>query len=349
MISSLKLVNFRSYKNNRFDFGDNANVIVGPNTIGKTNLLEGLLVGLTGRSYRAKDMDLIMFKKPWARLDLTLDGSQRTVKIEREKIPARKFEINGKTYHRLTSTLKLPVVIFEPNHLTLFSGPPEARRSYLDNLLEQTEEEYPSLLRKYNRALSQRNALLKNLNTPTDTQLFPWNIRLSELGGQVVKARVGLTEQINKLLPKIYTNLTNSKIKIKLKYLTGLPAVNYESHFLDKLESNLARELGAGFTLYGPHREDFQLTFNGHGSISYASRGESRSAVLSLKLVEFELIKKKLDVNPTILLDDVFSELDLTRRQALTNYLTTNQSFITTTDADIVMKQLAPYCKLISL
>jgi DNA replication and repair protein RecF len=349
MIKSLRLQNFRSYGNKTFEFSPLANIIVGPNAIGKTNILEAILLSRTGASYRARDIDLIAFNKPWARLDSVDDGSTRTIKIERDKMPAKTIELNDRAYKRLPASMKLPVVLFEPNHLQLLNGSPEGRRTYLDGFIEQVDPEYGPLLRKYLRALSQRNSLLKFQTRPNTSQIFPWNIRMSQLAGQLVKYRNDMINKINLRLPQIYSSLSGDKLKTALLYKPQFAAEGYESYYLKKLESNIDEDLRSGFTAYGPHRDDFSFMFDGHVSNNYASRGELRTAILALKVTELETIKDQTEVSPIVLLDDVYSELDSARRRALTDYLKTDQSFITTTDADLVLKQLSGKSKVIKL
>src|SRR5579884_4307960 len=187
MITDLRLQHFRSYRDESFEFSPNVNIIVGPNASGKTNLLEAMLVLAHGASYRANDQELIEFHKPWARLDSHHQNSAtRTVKIIAAETgrPDKVYELNGKIYKRLSLQQSLPVVLFEPNHLQLFVGGPEKRRDYLDDLLEQSTPGYGTLRRQYRRALAQRNNLLKQPHHTISTQIFPWNVRLSELAGQ---------------------------------------------------------------------------------------------------------------------------------------------------------------------
>ncbi len=349
MIKSLRLRNFRSYSDKSFEFNQGANIIVGPNAIGKTNILEAILVSRVGSSYRTKDNELIAFKKPWATNDSLDDGSTRLIKIERDKMPSKTMEINGHIYKRMMASLRLPVVLFEPNHLQLLNGSPEGRRNYLDGIIEQVEPEYGPIVRKYQRALSQRNSLLKQPNRPSINQLFPWNIRMSQLGGQIVRQRSKMAEIINQSLPLTYKKLSGSTLETALLYKPQFAVETYESQYLKKLESEIADDLRSGFTTYGPHRDDFSFLFNGHVSNNYASRGELRTAVLALKVSELQTIKERTDKSPIMLLDDVYSELDSARRKALTSFLKSDQSFITTTDADLVLKQLAGKNKIIKL
>jgi DNA replication and repair protein RecF len=349
MITDLRLQQFRSFKDASFELSPGVNIVVGPNASGKTNLLEAILVLARGSSYRARDTDLISFEKPWARLDGHSEASgQRTVKLLREPSPDKLFEIDSKPFKRLSRQHAWPVVVFEPNHLQMLAGGPERRRDYLDDLLEQTQPGYGTIRRQYRRALAQRNSLLKHPHT-TAEQLFPWDVRLSQLGGQIARARHDLVEQINAALPTLYKQLSQAKTAVSAIYDNRWPIGSYESALLKRLEAGHADDRLRGFTGAGPHREDLLVTFDGHPSQEVASRGEVRTAVLALKIIELQLLQAARDQAPLLLLDDVFSELDGARRHALTDHLASYQTFITTTDADIVLKHFTAKSNVVAL
>lgn len=349
MITDLRLQNFRSYTDDSFEFSPGVNIIVGPNASGKTNLLESILVLARGASYRAKDSDLVMFGKLWARLDAHLEsGSERIVKLVNEPSPGKSYDLDGKPYKRLTLAHSLPVVLFEPNHLQLLSGSPEGRRTYLDDLLEQTLAGYGTLRRQYRRALAQRNALLKQ-PARNHGQLFPWDVRLSELAGQIVRARSQLVESMNDRVAGLYKELSHTGTETALYYEARWPADSYETNLLKKLEASAETDALRGFTSVGPHREDVVVLFDGHPAGETASRGEARTLVLGLKILELETVRTARDATPLLLLDDVFSELDGKRRKALTGYLQEYQTFITTTDADVVLQNFTETTHIIPL
>ncbi|HVC36342.1 MAG TPA: DNA replication and repair protein RecF [Candidatus Dormibacteraeota bacterium] len=349
MIADIRLQNFRSYADASFELGPSINIIVGPNASGKTNLLEALLVLARGSSYRASDNELVAFNKPWARLDAHLsNNSLRTVKIIQKPQPAKSFEFDSKTLKRLNLDHTLPVVLFEPNHLSLLSGQPEIRRAYIDELLEQTVLGYSGLRREYRRALAQRNSLLKK-GHPAQSQLFPWNVRLSELAGQVVRQRNELVSTLNNKIGATYLDLAHGSTKINLVYRATWEAENYQSNLLKKLETSTETDIWRGFTGSGPHREDLAVLFNNHPAQEAASRGEARTLVLGLKILELEIIKTNRGITPLLLMDDVFSELDGARRRALTNYLKPYQTFITTTDADVVVQNFTETCNILPI
>lgn len=350
MLSDLHLEHFRSYKDASFEFIPGVNIIVGPNASGKTNLLEAILVLSLGKSYRVKDTELVQFNHQWARLDSHLTtGSIRTLKLKTEDNPSKTYEIDGKVYKRLSINNSLPVVLFEPDHLRLLSGGPERRREYLDDLLEQTVAGYGSIRRQYKRVLAQRNALLKHHSSSNPTQMFPWNVRLSELAGQIVRSRVDLAEKLSDNLNQLYKELSQSSKNVTLEYQNKWQSDTYESSFMKSLESNINSDRNKGFTSVGPHREDMVVYFETHPSGESASRGEVRTVLLALKITELKMLERFRGITPLLLLDDVFSELDGKRRHALTDHLDNYQTFITTTDADLVVQHFTESCNVIPL
>ncbi|MEO5627570.1 MAG: DNA replication/repair protein RecF [Candidatus Saccharimonadales bacterium] len=342
MITNIRLQNFRSYKDASFEFDPGVNVIVGPNASGKTNLLEAILLITRGKSYRVKDADLIFCDDPWARIDADLGSHHRTVKLELDNNHLQKsFIIEDQTTARLTAIKQIPTILFEPNDLLMLHSSPELRRSFLDELIEQTDASYGKLLSQYKRTLLQRNRLLKNGSPDSIRQLFVWDIRLSELAAQVVSSRLGMIDKINQQASQIYASLANQATKLTATYSTTLPLDNYATSFLKKLEKDQPLDIIRGFTAAGPHREDVVFSLDGQPIAISASRGESRTALLSLKIIELKIVEAIRKERPILLLDDVFSELDGARRKALTEYMKDYQTFITTTDADVVMKSLS--------
>lgn len=336
MLSSIRLQHYRSYDDDSFEFTPGVNIIVGPNASGKTNLLEAILVASRGSSYRAHYADLVHFDHDWARIDVSGADTVRTVKLLRASTTDKTFEIGGRVLKRLSLEQSLPVVLFEPNHLLLLTGSPERRRDYLDELLAQLVVGYGSTLRAYRRALAQRNRLLKS-DSATSDHLFPWDLRLSELAGTLVRHRLYLVGSINKIIGDLYRDLSHTPEQVSVAYpIPGTPD-QYESHMLHQLEARVQTDRLRGFTSFGPHRDDLRVVFGGRPAEEVASRGETRTFVLALKIVELRLLEEKRDKTPLLLLDDVFSELDGSRRQALTTHLQSYQTFITTTDADVVV------------
>jgi DNA replication and repair protein RecF len=344
MIADIRLQHFRSYDDETFEFTPGVNIIVGPNGSGKTNLLEAILVVSRGSSYRARDAELIAYSQPWARLDAHLYGdsepSLRTVKLVAGPTAGKTYEIEGRMYRRMLTAKTLPAVLFEPDHLFMLSGPPDLRRVYMDDLLEQVEPAYGKLRKDYKRVLAQRNALLRHHGHDAAHQIFPWNVRLSELGGSLVQSRLRLLDTMNGQASDLYGSLAHQETAVELRYETKLPLGDpdqYASALLRALEHNFGLDVARGYTGAGPHREDLGVLLDGHPVQTSASRGEARTAVLMLKVMELQLVEAARGQKPLLLLDDVFSELDGARRQALTAYLQDYQTFITTTDADVVV------------
>jgi DNA replication and repair protein RecF len=350
MIADIRLQHFRSYADAGFEFSPEVNIIVGPNASGKTNLLEALLVLARGSSYRAADAELLSHHQPWARLDANTPDGKRVLKLEHHGPVGitKNFVIAERPFKRLPRGKLLPVVLFEPDHLRLLSGSPELRREFIDTLLENLQPGYGTLRRQYKRSLLQRNRLLKQPMLPTE-QLFVWNIRLSELGGQIVAQRLQLLDQLNARLPEVYSQLAKQESQVVLEYRSQSATNQYATQLLHRLEANQHIDQQRGFTTNGPHRDDIQLLLNSHAATTAASRGESRSLLLSLKVLELQLIEAAYNQKPLLLLDDVFSELDGARRRALTEVIAGYQSFITTTDADIVVQHFMDRASVIPL
>lgn len=349
MIHGIRLQNFRSYTDESFEFGSGVNIIVGPNASGKTNLLESLQVSSMGNSYRVKDQELLRSGADWYRLDVTTDEGMRTLKCTTENgLIKKKYDIYGQAMTRLSLQKSIPVVLFEPNHLLLMIGGPELRREYLDNLLESIIPGFATIRKNYKRALSQRNRLLKQGDAAT-SQLFAWNIRLSELGGMVADARIKLVARLNESLPELYGSLSNSTDEVTVTYASKIIPDQYSSDMLYKLEQTTQTDIIRGFTGYGPHRDDMELRINGRPMLLAASRGETRTTLLALKVIELQIIEKARQQKPILLLDDVFSELDGSRRRSLTGYLEQYQTFLTTTDADIVLKHFTENCQILPI
>lgn len=341
MIDSLRLKNFRSYRDYTTDFSHGVNIIVGPNASGKTNLLEAVYVVNQGKSFRVPDRDLISHGKEWSRVDAVSDPNKRTWKLKKENEKFIKtLEVNDVVYKKITASNREPTTLFEPAHLRLLKGSPELRRSYLDQILSQTSPQFSTNLNKYNRALRQRNALLKQAGLRGD-DLFVWNVKLSEYGGYVKEKRKSLLSHINKRASRDYSKIAGTATKIKLEYRSTISAGDYKSGLLKYLQDNTQVDSQKGYTTAGPHREDIRAFFDGQDGAVAASRGEMRTLVLVLKLIELELLENKLKKRPILLLDDVFSELDGRRRRALTEHISDYQTLITTTDAEAVIEHFS--------
>jgi DNA replication and repair protein RecF len=349
VINDVRLQGFRSYTDDAFEFGKGVNIIVGPNASGKTNLLESVLVVCRGSSYRVKDVDLIQFDKPWARIESDTSDGKRIVTLERkDAVVEKKYVLNSVNYRRLVLGKTIPVVVFEPEHLRLLNGGPERRREYIDNLLEQTIPGYGTLRREYKRTLAQRNRLLKTM-VHDDSQIFVWNVRLCEQAGKIVQYRTTLVDQIQNKIQEVYQQLALADTNVRVAYESSCDMQSYSSSMLRKLESSLESDKLRGYTTHGPHRDDLGVIIDNHQASVSASRGESRTLLLTLKILELQILEISRGKKPVLLLDDVFSELDGARRKALTSFLMQYQTFITTTDADIVVQHFMDNCTIIPI
>jgi len=335
MITHIRLRHFRSYDDSQFSFDPGVTIIAGPNASGKTNLLEAVLVVSRGSSYKAKDIELVQFGSSWARLDAQTGLGTRIAKVRTEP-PGKELEIDGQIIKRLQQAKMLPTILFEPNHLLLLTASPELRRNFLDDLIGQAVPGFTSVSRHYRRVLAQRNALLKKNPRGLREQLFVWNLRLSELGGRIARERHQLIMRFTERITGLYGTLAGQPSIIELQYATQFPIESYETALLHKLEESVELDVQRGFTAAGPHRDDLKVFMDGHEVSEAASRGETRTLVLALKIIEMQLLEELRGSKPILLLDDVFSELDGHRRRALTAFVTDYQTFITTTDADVV-------------
>jgi len=351
MLTSIRLQNFRSYLDDSFELSDSVNIIVGKNASGKTNLLESILINAGENSYRGKDIELINHNSDWAKIDCNNeDNSVRTVKLQTvNSNVVRTYEIDGNQYKRLNLAKTIPVVVFEPNNLNILTTSPESRRNFLDELLEKIKPGFKEKRRQYKRVLYQRNALLKTGIRNAQNNLFVWNLRLSELGEYIFNNRIELIDTINQFAGEIYNELSITKSTVSFEYVTKLNKNNYASDLIKSLERNINTDIERGFTSSGPHRDDFDLILNNHMASETASRGEMRTLMLVCKILETRVIEKSRSIKPILLLDDVFSELDGGRRQALTNFLKEYQTFITTTDADVVLHHFSDQANIIAI
>lgn len=343
--TSLQLTNFRSYKRADFDLGENITLVVGPNASGKTNLLEAVYVLVAGKSFRAKEIDLINHGQSYFRIELKSPDDNYSLGFKYEDGRQEKRVAHGKTKKSLAQHLgTLQAVLFEPGDLNLISGPPDRRRRYLDYILCLTDKQYLKGLQQYRKVLRQRNALLGDFAIDAiQNQIFAWDIQLTDLAVDIFNKRQALVQHINRLADGLYAEIAGEPVGLKMNYSASVPAEDYADNFMRTLQSNLTRDLAAGFTTIGPHREDFAVSFGSGNLTAVASRGETRTAVLVLKLAEMNYVEAVTGVNPLLLLDDVFSELDNSRRQFLLHKLGGRQTIITTTEADTLKGEVNDY------
>ncbi len=330
-IQKLSVQNVRSHDAFIVEFTKNVTVITGPNGSGKTSLLESIYLALQGSSFKGGDADILKQNSPWWRIDVLHDDEAvRTIKYDPLKAYSRKqFTVDSKNTARLSPKYKHPVVLFEPEDLRLLNGSPTRRRQFIDRFISQINPLYSTTLHKYERSLKQRNNLLKKFPVDPDL-LFPWDMALSETGAYIIEQRIAFIEQINNELETAYQAIAKKPDTIAIHYSHTLVG-DVKQKLLQELHGRLERDKMTGSTSIGPHRHDVLFEINGSPALSTASRGEVRTILLALKFLEVDIIERLTGKKPLILLDDVFSELDITRQQSLSDTIREHQIIITST------------------
>lgn len=328
IIKSIKLFNFRNHVEYSLLCQDNTSLILGENGSGKTSVLEAIYILTRGKSFRAVDSDIIRRNADFYRIELEYNnGEFCTATYDNIN---KTFIIAGKKYRRLPAKHKYPVVLFQPSDLNLFSHSPSSRRDYFDRIFSQFNDSYTSILSKYEKALKQRNELLKSDYTTKDA-LFSWNILLAKYGTDLFSYRQKFIQEINNNITKVYRSIANNNDMISIIYKTNINSAD-DNAYLGALEASYTKDSYLGHTSFGIHRDDYIFNFNNQPASGSASRGESRSIILALKFIEADLIQQKTNLKPIILLDDVFSELDPTRRRCLVKNFKNHQVIITSVE-----------------
>ncbi len=328
-LTSLRVQHVRTHGDYSIQLAPDVTVITGANGSGKTSLLEAIYIALQGSSFKGVDKDIVQRGESWYRIDLAFedDDPSRAVKFDIMRETGRKqFIVNDRTHYRLPPAQRHPVVLFEPDDLRLLHGSPERRRQFIDHFIAQIDPSYTTTLRRYERALKQRNALLKR-QAPSD-DFFAWNLTLSEYGAAIIEKRVHFIKRLDQRLNETYHSIAHKDDRVRVAY-----SVTYNDSIQQKLLTELhyamQKDLLLGFTTVGPHRHDVVFEFNGSPALAVASRGEVRSIVLALKFLEIDIIEQVTNEKPVVLLDDVFSELDDERQKQLTTLTKSHQIIIT--------------------
>ncbi len=337
MIRSLSLTNFRSYKTIELNFEDNLTVISGPNAVGKTNLLESIFVASTTKSFRARDADLVNIGEEFFRVVAQFDTDLVELSLSHQAgAQAKRLKLNGKKQSLHSLLGRNPVTLFEPHDMNLFDGSPDQRRRYIDTLLCQLSSSYMVALTAFKHILRQRNSLLHQAKLQqrrvSEDELFVWDVQLSQPAEEVSKQRRDIIARLSPIIHDVYSDIAGAQTKLEL---ICEPSVDLsQEHYINTLTRNHMRDAVAGFTTSGPHRDDMRLDFKTGSITSTASRGETRTIILALKLAEMRLLQESLNLKPILLLDDVFSELDAKRRKHLMELIATQQTLLTTTEVD---------------
>ena len=343
-IKNLKMRDFRNYSFAEIEFARGFNIIYGNNAQGKTNILEALFLCASGRSHRtSKDLDLIRISKQEYYVELGLAKEREDVTIEiSNRIEGKKRirvnEIPVRKYGDLMGQLN--AVIFSPEDLLIIKEGPSGRRRFLDITISQLKPSYFYDLQQYSKILTQRNMLLKEIQHKKglmDT-LEVWNINLVKTGSRIMKVRNEFLKRLCKAARNNHGKLTNNAENLEIKYIPSIEAVDFgsveeiEKKFMNGIEKSINKDIARSSTTYGPQRDDYDIYLDGMNVRLYGSQGQQRTAILSLKLSEIDIMKEETDEYPVLLLDDVMSELDGKRQEYLFSNLKEIQTFITCTD-----------------
>ena len=318
---------------------ENVNVIYGKNAQGKTNLLEALWLFSGNRSFRgAKDSEFIGFGKEKADLITEFYSEERVQNAEIIFQKGKKeVKLNGIKQNSVNKLMgKLCIVVFSPEHLSMVKRGPAERRKFIDSAICQIRPNFSDTLSEYNKLLIQRNAILKDLNYHSDLSdiMDIWEERLAVYGASVIRMRINYTERLSDTAEKYHLGISEGKEKLDISYACGFSEdvcsdrESLVNDYIQKPRESRKNDIKDGATSIGPHRDDITLEINGENLRSFGSQGQQRSAVLSMKIAEAELIKQATEQEPIVLLDDVLSELDSRRQKFLLNKIDNRQVFI---------------------
>ena len=369
IIKSLELVDFRNYENLKIDFSSGTNILYGDNAQGKTNILEAIFVSATTKSHKgSKDKEIIRFGKEEAhvRTILEKDNAEYRVDMHLRSSKSKGIAIDGQKLKRASDLIgRLNIVFFSPEDLSIIKNGPSERRRFMDMELCQLDQIYLNSLSKYNKLVLERNKVLKDLfEHPENSVLLDvQDKQLCEYGSVIIKTREKFIKDLNEIIRPIHEKLTGGKEILSIYYEPNVSADEFEN----KLKAARQKDTYAKQTTVGPHKDDFsfivqkrnisasvdnQITeknddanisensdrdeslSNGIDIRKYGSQGQQRTASLSLKLSEIEIVKKAKKENPVLLLDDVLSELDSNRQNYLLNTIGDIQTIITCTGLD---------------
>ncbi len=344
-INSIHLENFRNFDILDASF-DDVNIIWGENAQGKTNLIEAIYLFTGAKSFRgAKDRELIKFNSEQSVLKIDFESNEREQNAQIVIKDKRSVSLNGiknKGASELSNELK--AVVFSPVHLSMVKDGPRERRYFIDNALCQIKSNYRKLLKEYNRALEQRNSLLKDMvkHPELDGMLYIWNQNLARIGAKIIFQRLKYIESLLPFAKQVYSGISRNKEEINLCY-KGCSDFTFdvkeiENKLLRAFEETKIQDIVNKTTSKGPHRDDIEILINGKSARTYGSQGQQRSCVLAIKLAEAALLKEMTGVEPIALLDDVMSELDEGRQDYILNHIKSSQVFITCCDKEQILR-----------
>lgn len=336
IIKSLEIADYRNYNSLHIDFSSGTNILYGDNAQGKTNILEAIYMSATTKSHKgSKDKDVVHFNKEEAhiRTYLEKEGIETRVDMHLRKNKSKGIAIDGQKIKKAAQLLGLlNVVFFSPEDLGIIKNGPAERRRFVDMELCQLDQFYLYNLNNYNKIVNQRNKLLKDMyfNPSLRDTLNIWDSQLVSFGSKIIERRKLFAEQLNEIIIEIHRKLSGGKEDLLIQYEPDITIEDYAR----ALSVNQERDVKLKQTTTGPHRDDFSFLVGDIDIRKFGSQGQQRTAALSLKLSEIELVKKMTKDNPVLLLDDVLSELDSNRQNYLLGTIGNIQTIITCTGLD---------------
>ena len=336
IIRSLEIADYRNYDSLHIDFDSGTNILYGDNAQGKTNILEAIYMSATTKSHKgSKDKDVVNFNKEEAhiRTYLEKEGIETRVDMHLRKNKSKGIAIDGQKIKKAAQLLGLlNVVFFSPEDLSIIKNGPAERRRFVDMELCQLDQFYLYNLNNYNKIVNQRNKLLKDMyfNPSLRDTLNIWDSQLVSFGSKIIERRKLFVEQLNEIILEIHRKLSGGRENLMIQYEPDVIIEEYDK----KLAVNQERDIKLKQTTTGPHRDDFSFLVGDIDIRKFGSQGQQRTAALSLKLSEIELVKKMTKDNPVLLLDDVLSELDSNRQNYLLSTIGDIQTIITCTGLD---------------
>ena len=333
IIKNIKLINFRNYNNLDLELNNGINIFYGNNAQGKTNIIESIFLSAIGKSFRTnKDSELIKFGEKNAIIDIDYINSDREGNIKIDIGEKKKVKVNDIQIKRLSEVLgKVYVVLFTPDDINILKSSPSSRRKFLNIMISQLRPIYMFTLNEYLKAMNQRNAYLKQIKfeNRAEDMLDIWDMKLAELGMKIYLYRKEFIDKISNKIQEIHSKITDNNEKITINY-------NFEcknkNEYYEMLKKYRKMDIQKGSTNFGVHRDDFSVSINDNLISSYGSQGQHRTAILSLKISELQIIYDEVGEYPILLLDDFMSELDNKRRTNLLENINNNQVIITCTD-----------------
>ena len=350
-IRSLELKNYRNYDELSMEFSSGTNLLYGDNAQGKTNILEAVYLAATTKSHRgSKDREMIQFHADEAHIRIQYEKQDiiHQLDMHLKKNRAKGVAIDRIPIRRSSDLLgQIPVIFFSPEDLKIIKNGPSERRKFMDLELSQLESLYLYYLSKYNKILMQRNNLLKQIKFQENLidTLEAWDIQLVKYGSEIIRYRKDFIEHLNLIIRDNHKRLTGQQEEIKIEYENS---VAYDS-FLTEIKKKRNVDLKYATTNIGPHRDDIRFLVNDIDIRRFGSQGQQRTAALSLKLAQIQLVKEVLKDSPILLLDDVLSELDSHRKVYLLEGIREIQTFITCTGLDEFIDQHLPIQRMFQI